>query len=232
MAAPVSSPAQIITAWSFSRWNTFEGCPFKAKCLYIDKLKEPDNIYQARGTAVHKIGEDYVKGASTTTVPLELKFFADEFKKLRKLKALTELQWAFRSDWSPTDWFAKDAWCRIKLDALASIKSKVIVVDYKTGRQYPEHEDQLGLYALGGFCALPLTQEIEAQDWYLDEKKLKAGQERILGADFKRSDMEALKKDWARRTKIMLTTTKFPPKPGDGCRFCHFRKSNDGPCKF
>ncbi len=222
----------VITAWSFSRWNTYEGCPLKAKFLYIDKLKEPDNAAQARGSAIHKVAEDYVRGSIPAAVPADLKGFSDEFKKLRKLKAQPELQWAFRADWTPTDWFAKDAWCRIKLDALASVKGKVILIDYKTGRWYPEHEDQLSLYALGGFCSLPLTQEIEAQDWYLDEKKLKAGEERIIGADFHRSDMEALKKDWARRTKLMLTDQNFKPKPGDGCRFCHFRKSNNGPCRF
>jgi len=222
----------VITAWSFSRWNTYETCPLKAKFLYIDKLREPDNAAQARGTAIHKKAEDYVTGATTPTVPGELKFFAAEFKKLRKLGAQVELQWAFRSDWSPTDWFARDAWCRIKLDALVSIKGKVVLIDYKTGRQYPEHEDQLSLYALGGFCSLPLAKEIEAQDWYLDEGKLRPEQERILGEDYQRSDMEALKKDWAKKTKLMLTDQNFKPKPGDGCRFCHFRKSNGGPCKF
>lgn len=220
-----------IQAWSFSRWNTYQQCPLKAKFLYIDKLKEPDNPAQARGTAIHKMAEDFVTG-KLKSLPTELSFFKAEFQKLKKLQAKVELSWAFTSSWAPTGWFDKNAWCRVKLDALVVKAGMLVLIDYKTGRQYPEHEDQLGLYALGGFCAMPSAREIETQDWYLDKEKLKTGQERILGGDFIKDQTEELKDTWADNTRVMLTDTKFLPKPSDKCRFCHFRKANGGPCRF
>lgn len=223
--------AEKIAAWSFSRWNTYEQCPLKAKFLYIDKLKEPDNPAQARGSAIHKMAENFVLGLSKE-LPDELGFFKTEFRKMRKLTAQVELSWAFTSNWTPTGWFDKSAWCRVKLDALVAMKARHVLVDYKTGRQYEEHKDQLGLYALGGFCMLPKVKEIEAQDWYLDKVKLRAGQERILGEDFSRDQVEELKDTWADKTKRMLNDTKFLPKPNDKCCYCHFRKANGGPCKF
>jgi hypothetical protein len=223
--------AQPITAWSFSRWTTYESCPLKAKFLYVDKLKEPDSSAQARGTAIHKLAEDYTTG-KIKTLPGELKAFATEFKKLRGLKPQVELQWAFTSSWSPTGWFDKNAWCRIKLDVLVMKHGQYVLVDHKTGRQYPEHIEQLELYALGGFCSISEAQEIEAQDWYLDVEKLTKGQDRILGEDFKRDQLTELKDLWASRTRAMLLDLRFDPKPSDKCRFCHFRKVNGGPCQY
>ena len=222
-----------ILAWSFSRWNTYESCPLKAKFLYVDKLKEPDNPAQARGSAIHKQAENFLLG-SIKTLPAELAFFKEEFQKLKKLKAQPELSWAFTSAWQPTGWFDKNAWCRVKLDALVFKPTHGVLVDYKTGRPYDEHSDQLGLYALGGFLHPDCkgVQELEAQDWYLDKEKLPKGHEKITGEDFTADQVEELKDTWADKTRAMLNDTKFLPKPSDKCRFCHFRKANSGPCKF
>ena len=217
-----------ITAWSFSRWNDYCKCPFLAKCKYVDKLKEPDNIYMKRGTKIHKMAEDFALG-SLKKLPSELASFKAEFAKLKKLKPQVEGQWAFTRTWQTTSWFGKEAWCRIKVDATLAIDGKRFVIDHKTGKDRPEHDDQLELYAIGGFLLFP-EDDLEAQDWYVDRKP--DDPLKILGKDFQRDQLEDLKKKWEDQTKIMLIDKRFDPKPNDGCKFCHFRKSNGGPCKF
>ena len=226
MAAP--DPTKQITAWSFSRWNDYQRCPALAKYKYVLKIKEPDNVYMARGSAIHKLAEQYAL-KTISKLPPELNSFKAEFAKLRKMNPITEGQWAFDRDWKPTSWFGAQAWCRIMVDATAVQDGKRWVIDHKTGKQREEHRDQLGLYALGGFLNFP-EDEIEAQDWYLD--KPANDDQKILGEDFVRTQLDALKTEWEAKTKIMLLDQKFSPKPNDGCRFCHFRKSNGGPCKF
>lgn len=217
-----------IEAWSFSRWRDYEQCPFLAKCKYVDKLKEPDNIYTARGSAIHKEAEDYA-GAKLRKLPESLKNFKDEFAKLRKLSPMLELQWAFTRDWQPTGWFDKSTWLRIKVDVSVLITGRRFIIDHKTGKAREEHEDQLSLYALGGFLS-HFEDEIEVQDWYLD--KAATDPTKITGDDFHRSQLDELKAEWEKKTKVMLLDAKFTPKPSDKCRFCHFRKANNGPCKF
>lgn len=229
MAKPVTTTPARITAWSFSRWRDYEECPFKAKCKYVLKLKEPDNQYTARGSQIHKEAEDYAGGA-LKKLPASLASFKDEFAKLRKLSPQLEQQWAFTRSWQPTGWFDSNAWLRIKLDVNVMVKGRRYVIDHKTGKQREEHEDQLGLYALGAFLMHPMDDDLEVQDWYLDKKP--DDPTKIVGADFTRDQLDDLKAEWERKTKIMLLDAKFTPKPNDKCRFCHYRKNNGGPCKF
>lgn len=223
---------QKITAWSFSRYNDYEKCPYYAKLKFIDKLREPDNPAQKKGSDIHKAAELYVKGQTKTLDPA-LKNFKAEFNKLVRLKAQAEGQWAFNPKWEPVDWFAKDAWCRIKIDACCVSDGKLFVIDYKTGKIYPNHAEQLELYAIGGF--LQNTHKgapdvLEAQDWYLDLPE--DDPQSIGGEEFDRADVKDLQKKWASKTKAMLTDTRFLHKPGPHCNRCHFRKGNNGPCKY
>lgn len=222
---PVKPPPHM-DAWSYSRWKDYVLCPFKAKCKHIDKMREPENPAMARGQAIHKKSEDFLNGI-IKGVPAELKTFAAEFRTFRKLKAVAEQQWAFTKRWQPTSWFGKDAWCRIKVDIMAVFASgtEAIISDVKTGKKYPEHEEQLSLYAVGGFLALPDVQEIETQMAYVD-----------IGEEFKktflRENLLDERKQWERNVSPMMNDTRFAPRPGGHCTRCHYRKSNGGPCKF
>ena len=225
-----------ITAWSFSRWRDYEQCPFKASCKYIHKFKEPESPPMKRGTDIHKKAELYIKGL-LKDIPIELGFFEREFKKLRRVEAEAEQSLAFDVDWQPTGWFDTNAWCRVKTDASALLFGKRYIVDYKTGKQYEEHADQLELYALAGFITYPEAEEVEAQDWYLDQPP--DCPDRITGESFLRKQVKELKDAWARRTRAMLTDTAFSPRPNYGCRKCWLRRGNGdfpggkgGPCEL
>ena len=116
-----------------------------------------------RGTRIHKLAEDYVSGV-ISELPNELSVLSSRFEQLRALgNAKCELEWAFTSSWSPTDWFAKDTWLRVKADVLFEQDDQLYIVDHKTGKRYDDHRKQLSLYALASFTMLPSIGEISAE---------------------------------------------------------------------
>lgn len=227
----------MITAWSFSRYSDYKTCPAKAYYKHVKKLKEPPNKAMQRGSAIHKLAEDYALG-DLPRLPVELMQFSSEFTRLKnqKLKHIEE-QWAFATDWTETGWFDADAWCRIKLDA-AYINTKhdvLVVIDHKTGSMREERKadymEQLELYALAGLLKFPNIAAVSPRLWYIDHGAVypDPAEEEL---EFTHDDTGRLIKLWAARTSKMLTDTKFAPTPNHTCQWCHFRKANGGPCKF
>lgn len=217
-----------ITAWSYSRYSEWRTCPFKAKCKIIDKLKEPAGEAMDRGTDIHKMAENYLTGR-IDKLPADLKQLKKEYTALKKLKPEVEKEFAFRNDWTKCDWFAKDAWCRVKIDILIPPKVEnpiVSVKDTKTGKfkEDGEYQEQLDLYNLTGLLVFPIAQIAKSSLLFVDHGK------EVEGDQLKRKDEKKMKKIWELRVKPMLSDTKFRPTPNFTCRWCHFRKSNGGPC--
>ncbi len=176
----------------------------------------------------------FAKRIKRATIPPELERFAEEFNTLRAAGAAAEENWCFTREWEPCrydDW--NRVWLRVKTDAhyLKVVKNgraretTVHIIDYKTGKEYPEHAEQRSLYALGAFLNYPDAVKAVAEHWYLE-----AGVERK--SEFVAADLEKLQAEWTRRTTAMLNDTTYAPRPSDKCRYCHFRKENGGPCKF
>jgi CRISPR/Cas system-associated exonuclease Cas4 (RecB family) len=172
-----------------------------------------------------------LKGAR---IPPELERFEKEFEILRKAKATAEENWCFRDDWTATrydDW--NRVWLRVKTDAhYLEVAKKgrrrettVHIIDYKTGREYPEHVKQRSLYALGAFLKYPDAVRAVAEHWYLE-----AGVERKT--EYAAADLEDLKAEWSDKTTALLNDTTFAPRPGAYCQYCHFRKAQGGPCVY
>lgn len=239
-----------ITNWSFSRWQEYVLCPFKAYCKVILKLKEPGGPAMDNGNEKHSLAEAFVgakvpemgynesprskeftaalKKAASGKLPTSLETFAEEFKTLRAKKYQTEIQLCFRKDWSMTRWDDwNGVWLRVKIDAHSVQDRRGVMADYKTGKKYPEkHDKSLELYALAMFIMYPQLETVTAALWYLD-----IGEETVH--EFNRSEVEKLKKQWEKDTFRMLNDQRFTPKPSNfACRYCHFSKEKGGPCKY
>lgn len=220
-----------IDAWSFSRWWDYSTCPYKAGLKHVMKIKEPGNAAMERGSDIGRLGEDYLN-KKLKSAPAEFNEFKKPVTDLRALKAVPERQWAFNKLWQPVDWFAKNAWARIKIDAFAFLTPKqdtAKIIDFKTGKPKDHHQLQLGLYALGGFHTFAKLRKALTGLWYLDHPKQK--DTNPAEEEYDRKEMPLIQKAWDKRLKPMFEDTTFKPKPGFHCRFCHFRKSNGGPCK-
>ena len=236
-------------AWSWSRFSDHRRCGFYAKMKHLDKLPEPQGPAMERGQRIHKLAEDYTLG-TLKVLPDELKLFKDEFAHLRKVKANVEGQLAVNRSWKKEVWFSKEAWLRSITDARYEENrgKTVVAIDHKTGKIYDENDEQLSLYVPVLFAHYPDAEEIILELWYIDQgeerryryhragiakpKTLKPeakGRGEIVE---KGPSNEALMKAWTEKSYPIMTDRKFSPTPNDKCRFCHFRKSNGGPCKF
>ncbi len=274
-----SSVVRKFFAWSFSRFTAYRACPAAAAYKNIDKLEpfeKNDALVQrivadrksgklkaipsdveatVKGSVVHALAEEYTKG-TMKKLATELETFGEEFKVLRKKGSVAEKEWAFRSDWSPTSWFAKDAWLRVKVDNHSIEKSDCKILDYKTGKapvappnyyetrgqmppkkndnnynhwdsgKYREHQEQREIYAIAAFITYPDISMVIVEHWYTD-----AG---VMYSDsYDRKDFVRLKKEWLKKIKPMMNDETFAPRPSSSaCRFCSFAKSKGGPCNF
>jgi CRISPR/Cas system-associated exonuclease Cas4 (RecB family) len=226
-------PTKVVTiqqmpAWSYSRLSTYTDCPRKAKYKFLDKLEEPGSSALERGSAIHKLAEEYANGR-LKTLPAELKAFKAEFEYVKKVLPVTEQQWAFDKDWVESDWFAKNTWARMVVDLYYTEPkddSKLVIIDHKTGKINPAHKEQLGLYALGGMCKDEKIQKVEVKLWYLDHG------EEVAEMFVRSADFTGLKAHWNKAVKPMMSDKKFAPRPGNACKWCHFKKNNGGPCEY
>lgn len=225
--------SQHITAWSYSRWSTYEECPFKAKLKFIEKRQEPPSDAMARGERIHKAIERYLVDGGR--VPTEAKPMAGELRVLKALRPVVEGERAFSWDWKPVDWFSKEAWCRVKADAFVLPVADdpiptVRTIDHKTGKlkDAGEYDAQLEIYGLAGLLSYSMAAQATGELWFIDHGKIVQRPEGV----FPRKDEKSLKKLWEGRVKKMLSDTRFEPRPGNYCRYCHFRKANNGPCKY
>jgi len=215
------------TAWSYSRWSTHEKCPRQYRYRFVDKLPEPEGPALENGKRVHTAIEEYLTGRTDGPIP-GWTYFERMFRDLRGLDPLVEQQWGFALGWKPTGWFGKDTWFRAVLDAAVIYDDGTCdVVDFKTGKESPDHSLQSELYALAVFSRYPAVKNITVRFWYLD---IVEGKETVY--HYGKVQIPELAKKWTERGNRLLADTTFPTKPGQQCKWCHFAKSNAGPCNF
>jgi len=224
-----------ITQWSLSRLQTYEQCPFKAKCAYIDKIPYVRGPAQIRGDEIHKEAEAFLIGKKRK-LPPSLKNYEEDFLRCRaaakdpEAELFVEQQWGFRVDWSPTTWFGKDVWGRMIADMVIVHGGHVKIEDHKTGKAYPDkHAEQLEINAIVGLHRFPEAQTASGHIWYLDIPKVEQPE---LTLEFSRSDLPKLEKKYVNRVRPMLADKKFAPRPGWYCKWCDYAKAKGGPCRY
>jgi PD-(D/E)XK nuclease superfamily len=236
-----------VDAWSFSRYKDYVQCPLKFACKHLMKWKEPGNAAMDRGTAIHKLAEDFTQG-KITKLPKELSNFKEEFNRLAKKykqkpgTVSVEGEWAFNRSWEPVPWFGGvQVYARIKLDVFEFVAENVgEITDHKTGQHRAEQEDeyveQLQLYALASFRKFPTLVAARPRILYLDHGKTypadAIGEQTEPLEYFKKKDEKNLVKLWDKKVLPMFTDTRFAPTANSKCHWCHYRKANGGPCKY
>jgi RecB family exonuclease len=222
-----------VSTWSYSALKTFEECPYRIYIQRVKKIPEPPSPAADRGTAIHKLAEDFVKG-EIGELPIELTKFADDFHELRAMfadaKVELEGEWAFSVEWEPTAWMGPQTWARIKLDAMVhQDETSARVIDYKTGKKFGNeipHAQQCLLYAIAAFFRYPNIELVQTELWYLDKGETT---KRV----FNRSEAMQFAPGFHRRGVIMTTTNDFAPTPSkDSCRWCPYGKGEHPECTW
>lgn len=212
------------TRWSYSSISTYKECPLKWKFSYIDNLPWPSSASMDRGTRMHKMAEDFVNGV-VEVVPHEIYRIGPLLNQLRHtFKAKTEAVLMVDQNWQPTDDPDK-AWCKTIIDVHYIYQDVLHVKDYKSGRMYDSHIEQLELYGIVGYCHYPDVKRIDTSAVYMD-----AGREGNEGSLLPAMIPKLIQK-WDDDAKIMMADEEFIARPGkQKCAWCPYAKAKGGPC--
>jgi len=216
---------KIVKKWSYSRYSQYKDCPAMYQWNYLmGKKRPPPSPAMARGLDIHKKAENFVNG-KITGFPDVLKQFKPEFLQLRKefkkKKGFCEPDISMNLDGTPatmetTDYFVGFA-------DYAHYGDELTVIDYKTGRQYPGHQDQGHAYSTALLKMNPQYENINVEFWYLDSGAVKEFYHT-------QKDLTRMEGIWQRRIDKMYADKKFEKTPYQWCKSCNRHKRNGGDC--
>lgn len=241
-AIPTNTVLGPVDKWSFSGLKNWESCPHSIKLAKIDREPQKQGEAAARGSIIHDMCEQYVRGQIPTLegdAKTKFEHFTSDFSQLKRMfdeqvdgqypSIEMEENWGIRLDWSGCDWEDPELWGRGKLDVFVrESETSCRIIDYKTGRKFGnemKHNDQglsYAIYALHRF-----NKEIthfSVEFWYLDQ-----GEKMVR--TFSARQLEILHPRYNKRALRMTTDTEFKSKANaDTCRFCNYgaNKSKKG----
>lgn len=150
-------------AWSYSALDQFLTCPKQYAEIRVFKNFADLNTEQRDwGNHVHScIARSLTQGDSLPSDMDQWQPIVEQFRALKGELVAAEEQWGFDRTLQTSDWFSKDTWLRVIIDALWIDGTVAKVVDWKTGkRRFGSH--QLELFAAAVFARFPQVQEVRA----------------------------------------------------------------------
>ena len=157
-------------AWSYSALSAFETCPRQYFLTKVTKeVKEEESQALRWGNTAHKMLENRVK--ANKPLPETMEQHEPLIAKLVKLPGEIKPEWklAFTREMKLTDFFAKDVWLRGVFDLTVIQDKKALILDWKTGKRRP-NSDQLKLFALMAFYALPKIDRVDTAFYWLNQQ--------------------------------------------------------------
>lgn len=218
-----------------------KGSPQNARPVCTEcKKTEPAKPPLEYGNLVHGEIESYIRGLGDF-VPEHMKLAKKVLEAARagyrEKKVRVELELAYTKTWSPTGWFAPDAWARFKVDYAHLMPKRLVVLrDWKTGKRIAdaeEYNDAMECYALGALlsglgdatdASLVFTEVVDPKTKCASVVTTETGKQKLV-------DLPKLKKKWEGKVKKMFVDKRFAPKAGN-CKYCPFTANNGGPCDY
>lgn len=223
-------PGNGLTAWSWSRYETYAQCPFKFAQEVFHNNRQPQNESMRRGAKMHDEIADFLR-KKTDVVPPCVKNHTDIVMDLRENHdPIVEQKWGFNKTWGRTTYFGDNVWLRASLDALVLYPDHTgEAIDWKSGRRYKKNDEQIELFGLVALVRYPNLHKITTRLTYVD---MDAGPESEVYDEFHAKDKEKLKRKWEDKVRPMFEDTILAPRQNDRCHFCHLNRSNGGPCRY
>jgi hypothetical protein len=210
---------------SYSAISVYKECPARYAYRYIAKLPEPSSAAMDRGTRLHKLCEDYVTDTRPEVAPpYDVRRIALKLYQLRTKRALPEREWHVTRDWEACEKDDPNSWIKAIVDVHYVEKEIILLHDYKSGREYPSHADQLELYAAMGLCQYPDARRAVSSPLYIDSGV--EGRQRSIIRDM----LPAITRKWGGLIGRMEGDAALLPTPGGHCKRCAFGVSKGGPC--
>jgi hypothetical protein len=222
--------------WTISALKDFETCPAKYRWSYLFEPADWQAIgYRLvparsspamdRGTEVHLTCEHFLLGevSAEGLHPAIGPAWRAQLQGLKAFGAIPEQQWELEEGWHPL--VNGPLWLRMKIDAhYQPGADTLVIIDFKTGKPYPQNMEQVEVYALAGFAKFDSVQEVQGELWYLDHEEPHA-------KTFKRADAPKLARKWEQRAGRLLGADEYPPRPNRFCAGCPYNQAKGGPCR-
>lgn len=209
---------------SYSSMKLYEQCPSKYKFYKIDKLPDSSGPAAERGKVIHSEIESYLN-KETENLSDETKSLQEQLDSFRSIGAQSEVEFAVDHYWNKIDFNHAFAMFRGIIDVLHVDGDSAMIVDWKTGK-IRDYEDQLNVYATVILSIMPTVQVVNLFIQYVDTPKL------VKYASVSRKDLTFWQERLATRLKAIETDTIHAANPSWLCRYCNYRKSNGGACKW
>lgn len=213
-------------AASFSSIQTYKKCPAQYNYKYNLGMRDdrPPGPAALRGTAIHNSIEDHYNFDSPLheEIPEKIKPHILKHKGVCE-DVRPEMTFALTREWSPCEFDAEEAYVRGFIDNVFVYPDRVVMHEYKTGRYYPEHEEQKALYGMVGLILFDHVEQVEVHGVYIDQKLVKP-------ATYDRLQLPSMQFMWQKDIDKMELDI-FPARPGQHCRWCPASKLAGGPCQ-
>lgn len=211
-------------AYSYSAVKLYEQCPSRYKFSRIDRLQEPSGDAATRGSLIHSEIEAIIKG-ELPLVSDVVQYLVPQLNKWKLSNAQSEMQFAIDDKWNLVDYKDKNAWFRGVIDLYFEENDVATVLDFKTGKER-DYSDQVIVYAAVVLATKPHINRVNLAIEFLDSQK------NVQYARITRDELGKYKDELANRINTINKDNIFAANPSGLCKFCHFRKSNGGPCKW
>lgn len=194
--------------------TAFETCPRRFNLTRVTRqVTEPQTTATIYGNEVHKALEHYVGG--TATLPERFEQYRPVADKLRIApgRKLLEYKFGLTRALQPTGFFEANCWVRGVLDVAVVREKSAVVLDYKTGKRKPDH-DQLGLFALAATKLWPFAQKVKTGYVWLQSQQMDT-------KEYTHNDVAPLAQDFAARAQRLEDAHKidrWPARPSGLCR--------------
>lgn len=210
------------TRWSYSALSTWKECAAKYAYSYIYNLPWPGSAAMERGTRLHSLCENYLNDPAMP-VPYDVRKIGRDLDHMRNAGAKAEQVWLVNKNWEPVE-DQNEAWVKAIVDVHWTSGEVLHIRDFKSGREYPSHRDQLGLYSILGLLRYPHLARAESGATYID-----GGYTGMEGSIIREMVPKLIEK-WDADARRMESDVDFIANPGAACRWCPYAKSAGGPC--
>jgi CRISPR/Cas system-associated exonuclease Cas4 (RecB family) len=221
-------------AYSYSRLEFYESCPWAYKKVYVDGIKRPANEALETGRTLHdriagylerliktKSRTDWQWAEARAVAPGDAAAIWQRFVQNFTLPDLedpgVENQFGFDRNWNPVGFFAPEVRFRGVIDFHFRQNGLAVVVDWKTNRKIPESiEKNLQLRIYGWAVKRAVYPEVEEILLKLHFLHYGANRQVLLTPD----DLVTVPAELDEKIARIEADTKFAPAPGSFCGWC------------
>lgn len=215
---------------SSSLFKTFENCPFQGNARYIARnLPFVETDEMRRGNEVHKAFEYRIADgkplptdmAQWEPLAAPLDRFADDGNDVWKG---VEVKLGVTQEGKSCDFFAKDVFCRGKIDVVVARGDSAYLPDWKTGGSRYEDSFELRVNAVLIQARLPRLKHIKGQYVWLKENR--------LGQMYDLSDTAATWREIVQRHETIMNQRRldeFPKRQSGLCGWCSVKWCQHNP---